>query len=88
VNFAVNLFNSATGNFPDTGTWSHNLFYGGSVSSVAGNSISPSSNMIDTNPLLTNPADGAFAPLASSPVIGAGLDESYLSTPTPDIGAQ
>ena len=88
VNFAVNLFNSSTSNFPDTGTWSHNLFYGGSISSVLGNSISPSLNKIGTNPLLTNPADGAFAPLSSSPVIGAGLNESYLSTPTPDIGAQ
>ena len=88
VNFGVNVYNSAFGNFPDTGTWSSNLFYGGTVSSVAGNSISASLNMIGINPLLTNPADGYFTPLSSSPAIGAGLTEPYLSTPTPDIGAQ
>jgi hypothetical protein len=88
VNWAVNLYNSSNGNFPDTGTWSHNLFYGGSVASVSGNSISSSLNMIGINPLLTNPAGGSFVPLSSSPVIGAGVTEPYLSTPTPDIGAQ
>ena len=87
VNWTVNFGGTASTAFPDTGSWSHNLMYGGPVSSDAGNAISSALNMIGINPLLANPASGNLVPLSTSPVTGTGVAEHYLSTPTPDIGA-
>ena len=87
VSGMVNFGGSASTAFPDTGSWTHNLLFGGPVISDAGNTISHSLNLIGINPLLIKVTAGNLVPRPISPVIGAGMAEPYLSTPTPDIGA-
>jgi parallel beta-helix repeat protein len=73
--------------YPDSGTWTRNITLGAPNISDATSNVSASDNLIDVNPLLTSPATGNFIPLPGSPANGTGIQESYLPSRTPNIGA-
>jgi parallel beta-helix repeat protein len=73
--------------FEDSGTWTRNIAVGGKVISDETSYVNPSMNLISVDPQLTNPVKGNFVPLSSSPALGAGLPESYIPSPVPNIGA-
>jgi parallel beta-helix repeat protein len=75
------------GGFEDSGTWARNIAVGGEVISDKTSYVNPSMNLIGVDPQLTSPVEGNFVPLSSSPAVRAGLPESYVPSPTPNIGA-
>jgi parallel beta-helix repeat protein len=75
------------GSFPDSGSWTKNIAFGAPVTSDATSYVNPATNLIGVNPQMTNPAGGNFVPLAGSPALGRGQPESYIPSPTSDIGA-
>jgi hypothetical protein len=77
-----------TGDATSATPWENNLGYGGPVvSSTKDPIVAANKNQIGVDPKLANVASDNFVPMSGSPVVGAGVPESYVPVSAPDIGA-
>ncbi len=81
------IVTARVGSFEASGNWTKNIAFGSDVISRSSSFANAATNLIGVNPELTDPAGGNFMPRAESPAIGSGQPESYIPSPTPNIGA-